>query len=488
MKNDRKIVDLHTGVEMEQNRMLKLLLVRSQLKRNEWHEKAQQLVGRSLGSPTKLSDIFNGQFRSLPMRDIVPYIQALGMRKSETDYYIAEFFKANCDENLHQYVQSRSKSQQILLLEQKLRIKDFENARLAREIQFLSTQQKHTDARLRNKLGSNSDVSDQISVPSNLTCKNEIDSGPLYEGWEPDEYKKLMIENHILYEAAREDAKIMENEEINYFNGLQEIRDDSFETYLLSPYINWYLMLLIIKEKINNLEFCSNLALLIPESFSNQILSHDIDSTTLTMPSFRTLFEFVASKFTYYKTENEAEFKQVLDIRAELINASRKRRGKAEIIELMKGFKVDDAFLKHSMLSVKINNLIPTQLCNSIDMPFDIGFLCFDKNEINRAVDQLFEEYFRFRDLGLSFSISYDELCSLQNPPISLAALKDEAMLNRLLSVIETRADEMCERNGFHNPIKQIISHEDYPNFIQNSQQRIANTWTGRFNNKNKTS
>lgn len=125
-RNDRVITDLTTGMELPQHKMLKALFDRSGLKRNDWHERAQQLVGRSLGSPTKLSDIFNGKSRSLPMRDIVPYIQALGMRKSETDYYIAEFFKAYCDENLHQYVQSRSKSQQVLVLEQKVKVKNIQ--------------------------------------------------------------------------------------------------------------------------------------------------------------------------------------------------------------------------------------------------------------------------------------------------------------------------------------------------------------------------
>lgn len=147
-RNDRVITDLTTGMELPQHKMLKALFDRSGLKRNDWHERAQQLVGRSLGSPTKLSDIFNGKSRSLPMRDIVPYVQALGMRKSETDYYIAEFFKAYCDENLHQYVQSRSKSQQILMLEQKLKVKEFEIKRLNRQMTYTRMYQKYV---LRNE-------------------------------------------------------------------------------------------------------------------------------------------------------------------------------------------------------------------------------------------------------------------------------------------------------------------------------------------------
>lgn len=113
---ERKIADYLTGELIQQNKMLHILFIRSNLKINDWHKKASNFTGRTLGSRTKLSDIFAGR-RHLPIKDIVPYISTLGLKKEENDYYICEFFKVNSNEYFHQYISTNNQSDTIVKLE-----------------------------------------------------------------------------------------------------------------------------------------------------------------------------------------------------------------------------------------------------------------------------------------------------------------------------------------------------------------------------------
>lgn len=505
-RNDRTITDLTTGLDWPQHQMLKVLFERSGLKRNDWHQQAQQLVSRSLGSPTKLSDIFNGKSRSLPMRDIVPYIQALGMRKSETDYYIAEFFKAYCDENLHQYVQSRSKSQQILMLEQKLKVKEFEIKRLYRQMTYTKVYKKYFSEDKKafepiqnssENLGSNechACVDSYLNFFLDEGYVNYLDNSRFdIENLSIDAIDNIINrDNDKLIDKSLKDSEREQMEEDAYFSRLDECQHEMLEEELLSSYRQWYLMLTLVIEKNYDATFQSIASFVIPNSFDKQIIEHVENSSLHLMPSFRTIYEYVCSKISRFKIENKECFEQLLAIKkSEHQYRQNPKNSTFPGGEIKRREEIDTPiFLEDSKRKVEFENEIHTQVFSEYDFPFDMSFMVFDRPDIRRAIEAFFDDYFRFNELGLSFSISFDELCSLQNPPASPDKLSDQLKLKRLLSVIERKSEEICQDYGFDNPIKKIIEHPDYPNFFEGRLRRIAATpsWMDRFSNRTKTS
>jgi len=117
-RNERKVTDWLTGESVSQYLMLKKLFNDSGLGRNEWYEKAK-VAGITGSSPQNLSSILNGS-RDLPMNHIVPYIKAFGFTRKKQEYYIAEFFKAYCEENLHPYIGKGLQAKKVFLQEQKI--------------------------------------------------------------------------------------------------------------------------------------------------------------------------------------------------------------------------------------------------------------------------------------------------------------------------------------------------------------------------------
>lgn len=103
IKYEQKVWDLEQKELVLYGTLLKRLGERQGLGRNEWHEKASKLANRNLGPPNKLSDIFNNT-RKLPLRDIYPYIAALGLSLETQEHYVCEYLKALLDPSLSQYI------------------------------------------------------------------------------------------------------------------------------------------------------------------------------------------------------------------------------------------------------------------------------------------------------------------------------------------------------------------------------------------------
>ncbi|MBT1443654.1 hypothetical protein KJI95_03835 [Shewanella sp. JM162201] len=139
-----KIRDLETNRLMSAGELIRTLVKRSGLSRNQVHEEMKRRVGgRSIGAASKLSDIFADR-RQLPLRDLVPLFDSIPMKKSERDYYLCELIKAYTDENLARYIKSPSKSHinnQRMLLEidgLKREIKNYEYLMFMSELKMTS--------------------------------------------------------------------------------------------------------------------------------------------------------------------------------------------------------------------------------------------------------------------------------------------------------------------------------------------------------------
>ncbi|VEL97563.1 hypothetical protein ALT761_02567 [Alteromonas sp. 76-1] len=114
-REDRKVLDYLSGKELNQGEMLKLLMKRAGIKRNDWHAEAEKRTGRVWESKSRISDMFSGK-RPIPMRDIIPMIDALKLSPEETDHYCCEFFRANVPENLQRYISPTRRNKRLLLL------------------------------------------------------------------------------------------------------------------------------------------------------------------------------------------------------------------------------------------------------------------------------------------------------------------------------------------------------------------------------------
>ena len=93
-REDRKVLDYSTGCEVTQGEMLRTLMHRAGIGRNEWHREAEKRTSRNWESKSRISDMFSGK-RPIPLRDIIPMIDSLQLSSEETDHYCCEFFRAN---------------------------------------------------------------------------------------------------------------------------------------------------------------------------------------------------------------------------------------------------------------------------------------------------------------------------------------------------------------------------------------------------------
>lgn len=109
---DAKVWDLETERLVSPGTALKLLLERSGMGRNLWHEKAESKAKRTFGSPSKLSDVFADR-RALPLRDLVPLLDVLNLNEEIKEHYICEFFRAYTDISLRKYI-SESKDESVI--------------------------------------------------------------------------------------------------------------------------------------------------------------------------------------------------------------------------------------------------------------------------------------------------------------------------------------------------------------------------------------
>jgi hypothetical protein len=116
MKKNNFVCDKKTLELVQPGEMLKRLMRRSGLKRDELYEKMQSYVkNRSIGSKSKLSDIFSGKYRQLPLRDLEPMIVCMGISEDEKDYYICEILKGYLPERLSRYVSTTRRNNRLML-------------------------------------------------------------------------------------------------------------------------------------------------------------------------------------------------------------------------------------------------------------------------------------------------------------------------------------------------------------------------------------
>jgi hypothetical protein len=117
--NGREVFDLETGAFVPQHKMLKILMGRAGLSRKQLHlaTKGKLNVDRTA---SWLSDIFRGDKRHLAMRDIVSVIKAFKLNKKYEGHYIAEFFKAHCEEDLHPYIKTSQQSIKVQTLTKRI--------------------------------------------------------------------------------------------------------------------------------------------------------------------------------------------------------------------------------------------------------------------------------------------------------------------------------------------------------------------------------
>lgn len=101
--NQKSIFDPVTKELVSPGTLLKRLIARDGIGRNELHDFLQNSLSRSFGSPTKLSDICADR-RQLPLRDLVPLLNSLSLPDGDRDYYTAEFLRAYIEPSLARFV------------------------------------------------------------------------------------------------------------------------------------------------------------------------------------------------------------------------------------------------------------------------------------------------------------------------------------------------------------------------------------------------
>lgn len=470
-KNDRKIIDLVSGLEFEQNKMLKMLLKRSNLKRNEWHARAERLVNRSLGSPTKLSDIFKGT-RSLPMRDIVPYIQALGMKKTETDYYIGEFFKAYCDENLHQYVSSRSKHQQILALEQRLRVQNFELRLLKRHIQRIThvdmplavyQERKRTEYKLYEEL--------KIAL-QHKTGESFAENNKKNKDNYPKDKSYLSFEEFLEWERTpvpELNELDHESDYLEYANTLTDLQEESWLQAIILPMLQWYAILNIIKYSYEDKKLIKYISLYIPAEFFNFILKLDDDFSNYELPSFRTELEVLAELLSNFKNKHPEKFSIEYETRKYSLEKKKASNQvepyKLDMKEIMRVHK--DTRLFRDFISGEYEESL-------VYLPEDARFVRINTSDPDsvESIDSIFSEFNNYELQGLANSLSLSELFRIQNPYANLRHLEDLQLIDQLIDVIQRKCSYISSNLNIENPLNKYIKHPDYPSIFTSSYRR----------------
>ncbi len=471
-RNDRVITDLTTGMELPQHKMLKALFDRSGLKRNDWHEKAQQLVGRSLGSPTKLSDIFNGKSRSLPMRDIVPYIQALGMRKSETDYYIAEFFKAYCDENLHQYVQSRSKSQQVLVLEQKVKVKNIQLRLLNEKLKNYIKKEKpkliyQHNAYVKHKSKQHEEKM-QCLLSQVERFKNVILGDPSHF----EESRKQILAEDLENEFDRGldliEEEIGKYDECFFEDSLCNTDQDEYEAHLLScakelidTYKQIFFLLVLSLRRADNLELIEFLSFCIPKDFAKKISKACIADKDSAPFEFRCTIEIMHAFLQKFRLGNKQGFDEAILLKIRFLECIESIRSKNSTETEIFYVQSDNEKYHEFFFDVKLSLIqglpylknIPKELNEIIDLDLQL-------------LEIAISEYADFYREGLQINHDLSQLYFLQNPHASVADLQDRKLIEKLINQIIKKVNEICHNFGAENTLEKIINDPDYPHMF----------------------
>jgi hypothetical protein len=462
-RNDRKVMDLITGQSLEQNKMLKLLFDRSRLKRNDWHKAAELLAGRSLGSPTKLSDIFKGKDRSLPMRDITPYIQALRLNKSNTDYYISEFFKAYCDENLHQFITKKNGGKEsvilnlrILLLEEQLETCQhdlFRNRYVDLPIEVQTESRLRIKERDSYKAALNR-ANELLTKTSKILAEHSLEDSVLSE--------ELLVGN-INEGPLIEQEMYWEEEHVHI-----EIESERFlltmESYSrekINQCVKWYLLIKLILNNTDNNELMELLRLFIPEQALTEITllkTKDFkDFTNLpALPNFRTKDEMTMQLFDEFKALHPKEFNEEMKIKMEPESAMPEEPLTFNFLDLEAGYLEEPAepaekigFNSYLENKTKYLSDIPRELKNVIEI--------IKYSSCNKA----YENYIKFMSLGISNRVDVGKLYYLQNPFIDKESLKNTVVLTEATEILSKYIEDILPNCDMENPLKRFNNKGD---------------------------
>ncbi|MDP5133564.1 MAG: hypothetical protein NWQ54_21995 [Paraglaciecola sp.] len=113
------IFDIETQEYVTAGSLLKRLMMRAGIGRNEWHSLCQSGITRSLGAPTKLSDVFADR-RQLPLRDLSPLIKSLELPLDLQNYYIAELLKSYLESDLASFISIPASSDILNVFREKI--------------------------------------------------------------------------------------------------------------------------------------------------------------------------------------------------------------------------------------------------------------------------------------------------------------------------------------------------------------------------------
>lgn len=202
-----QVWDLESKSLVSPGTLLKLLSERAGIGRNTWHEKAQALTNRSLGSTSKLSDIFADR-RPLPLRDIVPLMSVLPIQSSHKQHYTAELFKAYTDKSLRSFINSDTSEEIIEELRTALQenednyIAQFEELSYLEQIKIPAIQKRLdslTNFDVMNELELAGENQDKDHYPKNISLELAFNAKELLA----DSIKEICDKDKVQFDAYR---------------------------------------------------------------------------------------------------------------------------------------------------------------------------------------------------------------------------------------------------------------------------------------------
>jgi transcriptional regulator with XRE-family HTH domain len=246
MKEHNKVIDEETRELIAPGEMIKRLMKRAGMKRNQLHEEMKKYMPtqRPIGEPSRLSDIFSGKHRTLPLVDLKPLMDAIKMPESLRDFYICEILKGYLPKQLAPYISSKRINKRNML--NILLIDDLkaQNRTLAMENQYLKNfgdESQHSPSPNPNdydlRMNEFSDIDDYVADVQEWEDKKmsgefdlEISGESAFEA--NIAYKK---EQELWAKAIQEIEHNQSNEEFLHFikllfpNDFQELLFEFFE-------------------------------------------------------------------------------------------------------------------------------------------------------------------------------------------------------------------------------------------------------------------
>jgi hypothetical protein len=349
--NERTVFDLETSMFVPQHIMLKILMERAGLTRKQLHLETKGKINTN-STASWLSDIFKGDNRHLPMRYIVPVISAMRLTKREEEHYIAEFFKAHCEDNLQPFIKHSRQGLKIESLKYQLQLANSEKADLRAQLYYMrnaaseSRIEKAEVKRLYFEI-EESEESYQRSV------------GEFYKaqvGWRAAIFDLLELQNHDTQLFRFVSCALPDN----FAEQLIQFLDQEVHFDPLNPVFSW--------------DWVKQLPALRPRANVNaslmEIWKKDNESDWQTWLNF------------YRKLENASDRKELFNIRRYSTNPKKAFR---QFIDT----NVNKIRVKHPSLYTKIRALFERD-----ETTVYRHYLNFYKTELSKTVD-----YFSFHEL-----------------------------------------------------------------------------------------